>query len=141
MGRHPNPLGRVEKCKRRIPLQNDPSIIKELMVVLDENGWTVELETTSLLFKKSEARLIYLRRANILQIYWSGYGAQTIEAQLSDFAGTEDIMLWSEQLHDMVLIEPKRLYLDEDEGEEEDWDEDQPLAELNPLDIIKSIFL
>ena len=141
MGRHPDPLTQKDKCKRRIPLQTDPSVIKELMVVLDENGWTVELETTSLLFKKSEARLIYLRRLNILQIYWSGYGAQTIEAQLSDFAGTEDIMLWSEQLHDMVLIEPKRLYLDEDEGEEENWDEDQPLAELNPMDIIKSIFL
>lgn len=139
MGRHPNPFTNQEKSKRRIPLQTDPVIIKEVMIALKDLGWTVEPETTSLLFKKEEARLIYLRRLNILQIYWSGYGSQAIEAQLSEFAGPEDIILWTELLHSMILIEPE--IPDADDEEEDDEEEEEPLAELNPVDIINSIFL
>ena len=127
-----------EKCKRRIPLQTDSFVMKELMGVLSESGWTVELETTSLLFKKGEARLIYLRRANVLQIYWAGYGAQAIEAPLSDFAAAEDIMLWTELLYKVELIEPKRFAEDYDEDDEP---EEDVSPDLNPIDIINSIFL
>ena len=111
--------------------------MKELMGVLSESGWTVELETTSLLFKKGEARLIYLRRANVLQIYWAGYGAQAIEAPLSDFAAAEDIMLWTELLYKVELVEPKRFAEDYDEDDEP---EEEVSPDLNPIDIINSIF-
>ena len=139
MDGHTDPINLKEKCKRKIPLQTESIVMKELMVVLNDEGWTVELETTSLLFKKGEARLIYLRRLNVLQIYWAGYGAQAIEAPLSDFAGPEDIMEWLELLYKVELIEPNIPMEDDEDGYDEE--EDKPLLELNPMDIINSIFL
>ena len=140
MGRHPDPLLSKEKSKRRIPLETDPIVIKELMQTLSETGWMVEPETTSLLFKKGEARLIYLRRLNILQIYWAGYGTQAIEALLADFDTAEDIIVWSDQLHGMELIQPSLPFDIDDEDDDYEYDEEQPLAHLSPADIIRSIF-
>jgi hypothetical protein len=143
MTRQPDPLLSKEKSKRRIPLETDPIVIKELMQTLSDNGWMVELETSSLLFKKEGARLIYLRRLNILQIYWAGYGTQAIEALVADFDSAEDIIVWSDQLHGMELIQPSSPFFEDDEEDEDDvyeYDEKQPLAHLSPADIIRSIF-
>ena len=141
MGRHPDPFLSKEKSKRRQPLETDPIVIKELMQTLSETGWMVEPETTSLLFKKGEARLIYLRRLNILQIYWAGYGTQAIEALLADFDTAEDIIVWSDQLHGMELIQPSLPFdIDDEDDDVYEYDEEQPLAHLSPADIIRSIF-
>ena len=74
---------------------------------------------------------MYSRRSGFLQIYWNGFGHQTIQTSISDWKEAKDIVQWTSRLNEMELIQ---IY---HEDEEEDYD----LEGADPLALIDSIFL
>ena len=125
-----NPNTPQEKSKREISLSADFQIIKDLVIVLKESGWSQIADKFTLIFEKEEARLFYSRRSGSLQLYWTGYGHQQIQAPLEQFKEVQDIILWMNLLYQIELQSP------ESDPEEETY----VLADLDPSDIINRIF-
>ena len=130
-GRLRNPNTIQGKSQSKISLNADFQIVKDLVIVLKELEWSQVSDKFTLIFGKEEARLFYSRRTGTLQLYWVGYGHQTIQAPLEQFKRVEDILLWIELLKEVEITEP--------EPEEEEEEEDE-LADLDPSDIIDRIF-
>lgn len=116
--------------KKKIALQLDLPIIKELVLLMNKAGWELDPDPFYLLWKLEERRLMYSRRSGFLQIYWNGFGHQTIQTSLSDWAEAKDIVKWTTRLEDMELIQ---IYHED----EEEFD----FEESDSLSIINSIFL
>jgi hypothetical protein len=122
--------GSKETSKSKISLNCDLPIIKDLVIVMAETGWSQVADKFTLIFEKEEARLFYSRRSNSLQLYWVGYGHQQIQAPLDQFNGVEDIILWMDLLYQIELQTPAP----------DPEDEPYVLADLDPSDIINRIF-
>jgi hypothetical protein len=117
--------------KKRVALELDPTIVKELVFLLNKAGWEMILDPLYLIWKCQERRLMYSRRSGFLQIYWNGFGHQTIQTSLSDWTTAKDIVEWTSLLNNIELIELKH----EDEEDENDLEASETLA------LIDSIFL
>lgn len=116
--------------KKRIALELDLPIVKELVLLLHKAGWEMDPDPLYLLWRNEDRRLMYSRRSGFLQIYWNGFGHQTIQTSLSDWEEAKEIVKWTKKLNDIELIE----VFHEDE-EEFDMEESDTLA------LIDSIFL
>lgn len=128
---------RIQPTVRTKPLAYDPEILQSLREILVENGWTMHPEDTTLIFKKELRRVLYIRRHNIMQLYWAGYGTVSLERLLSDFESTEEILSWIAELEELTL--PERLDHHEELSEEDFLDDDE-IESLSSMDIINRIF-
>ena len=137
MGRPGRPKTVKYQTVRTKPLEHDPEILQSLREILVENGWTMHPEDTTLMFKKELRRVLYIRRHNIMQLYWAGYGAVSLERMLSDFESTEEMLCWIAELEELTL--PERLDYHE-ELTEEDFLDDDEIESLSTMDIINRIF-
>ena len=130
-GRLRNPNTPQEKSLSKISLSADFQIIKDLVIVMKESGWSQVSDKFTLIFEKEEARLFYSRRTNSLQLYWVGYGHQQIQAPLDQFKDVQEIILWMDLLNQIELEVP---------APDPDDEEEDELADLDPSDIINRIF-
>ena len=119
-------INRERSNKKASILKYDPLVIKELTEILVYLGWEYEPDQHTILYTQGQKCLIYLRKLKLLQIYWKGYGDQTLESDLFSFETPQDIVTWSEQLNVIELTGPGTANGD--------------LDDLDPLDIINSIF-
>jgi len=119
--------------KKRLALQGDLPIVKELVILLHDLGWELVPDPLYLLWKNEERRVMYSRRSGFIQIYWNGFGHQTIQTPLSDWKEAQDIVEWTFKLNDIELIEIHH--------EEEEVGEEFDLEELDTFALIDSIFL